>query len=179
MAINLRPGLKSFLTHISKIFEVIVFTSSDKSYANVVLDLIDPDRSLIHHRLFREHCFLYSESFYIKDLRILNRDLKNVIIIDNAPYAFGYQLENGYPIMSFTNNTRDKELAALTDYLEQLANVEDIREVNREKFKLQWLYTSSGEDFLNYCMDEEEDMHLESASTSFQQTLGSYFNKLD
>lgn len=42
------------------------------------------------------------EGVYIKDLRIIkNRNLKDVVIIDNAVYSFGFQLDNGIPILPF------------------------------------------------------------------------------
>lgn len=42
---------------MSKTFEIIAFTASHESYADVVLDEIDPDREFIKHRLYRHHCF--------------------------------------------------------------------------------------------------------------------------
>ena len=97
--INLRPYLIECLEEANKHFEVIVFTASHACYADVVLDYIDPDNSLIHHRLYRESCIMV-KGVHIKDLRILNRDLKDVVIIDNAAYSFGYQLDNGIPIIT-------------------------------------------------------------------------------
>lgn len=168
------------MKYISKIYEVIVFTSSDKSYANAVLDYIDPDHMLIHHRFFREHCILYSEDFYIKDLRIMKRNLRNVIIVDNAPYAFGYQLDNGYPIIPFINNKKDRELNVLTQYLNNIVNIEDIREANREKFKLRWLCTVDAEEFLkHYIANDGDEESLEIIKADFQKSLSSYFTKLD
>lgn len=42
------------------------------------------------------------EGVYIKDLRIIkNRNLKDMVIIDNAVYSFGFQLDNGIPILPF------------------------------------------------------------------------------
>jgi CTD small phosphatase-like protein 2 len=44
------------LRELSKYFEIIVFTASHASYANAVLDHIDPDKAYIAHRLFRDNC---------------------------------------------------------------------------------------------------------------------------
>ena len=87
---------------------MVVFTASHKFYADVVLNFLDPTRELIHHRLYREHCYQTEDGVYIKDLRIIkNRQLKDVVIIDNAVYSFGFQIDNGIPIIPFYNNKDD------------------------------------------------------------------------
>jgi CTD small phosphatase-like protein 2 len=177
MAINLRPDLRSFLSYVSKIYEVIVFTSSKKSYADAVLDYIDPTHTLIHHRLYREHCLRYSEDFYIKDLRIMNRNLKNVIIVDNAPYAFAYQLDNGYPIIPFVDNKNEEELKTLATYLELIVDSDDIREMNKEKFKLQWLCSINIEAFLKYYI-RSSDVSIETMQINLERSFSSYFGDI-
>jgi CTD small phosphatase-like protein 2 len=78
-----RPFVKEVLTAAAKKFEVIVFTASHAGYANLVLDQIDPDHSLIDHRLTRDNCIVV-DNIFIKDLRVLvNRRLSDIIIIDN------------------------------------------------------------------------------------------------
>ena len=57
-------------------------------------------------------------SLYIKDLRIIrNRRMEDMVIVDNAVYSFGFQLENGIPIIPFYNNPMDEELHHLIFYL--------------------------------------------------------------
>jgi hypothetical protein len=77
--------------------------------------------------LFREHC-TFSSGVYVKDLKRLNRDLKDVIIIDNSPLAFHFDVDNGLPISSFTDDKNDKELFKLDFILESLAQVNDVRQ---------------------------------------------------
>lgn len=125
------------LRELSQYFEIIVFTASHGCYANVVLDYLDPKEQYIHHRLFRESCVQTEEGVYVKDLRILaNRDLSNVVLVDNAAYSFGFQIENGIPILPFYYNKKDQELQHLMGYLKYLANVKDVREINRQTFGL-------------------------------------------
>ena len=65
----------------------------------------------------------------------MNRDLKNVVLVDNAAYSYILQLSNGIPILPFYDGN-DFELAALESYLEKLENCSDVREANKEYFKL-------------------------------------------
>lgn len=135
--INLRPGIKDCLKELSKHFELVVFTASHSCYANVVLDYLDPQNEYIQHRLSRENCVVTKEGLFIKDLRVLkNRDLKDILIIDNAAYSFGFQLENGIPILPFYKDKNDCELKKLTNYLLILKDAPDIRELNNEVFKM-------------------------------------------
>ena len=89
-SINVRPYCRQFLEKMSKMFEVVVFTASHSCYANVILNQLDPDGSLVAYRLFRESC-IEKDQVFIKDLRIFsNRDLKNIVIVDNATHSFAY-----------------------------------------------------------------------------------------
>lgn len=40
--INLRPHLMEALDHLKKFYQLIIFTASEKSYADSILDIIDP-----------------------------------------------------------------------------------------------------------------------------------------
>jgi CTD small phosphatase-like protein 2 len=48
----------------------------------------------------------------VKDLRKLNRDMKKVMLVDNAAYSYALQLENGIPILPFYEG-KDFELSVL------------------------------------------------------------------
>ena len=75
-----RPGVQEFLEKISKIYEIVIFTASISKYAEPLLDILDK-KKLCSFRLFREHCTLINSSF-VKDLKKLGRDLKDVVILD-------------------------------------------------------------------------------------------------
>lgn len=106
----------------------------------MVLDHLDPRHEYIQHRLFRESCVQTEEGVYVKDLRVLaNRDLKDVILVDNAAYSFGFQIDNGIPILPFYDNYNDKELKILTEYLKSMGDMKSVRETNAKTFKLRSL----------------------------------------
>lgn len=135
--VNIRPYAVEILKELSQYYEVIVFTASHSCYANVVLDYLDPEGEYIHHRLFRESCVVTEEGVHIKDLRVIgNRNIQDVILVDNAAYSFGFQIENGIPIIPFYDNKTDQELRRLIPYLKFLSTVKDPREINKQTFRM-------------------------------------------
>ena len=82
--INIRPFARECLEELSQHFEIIVFTASHFCYANAVIDHLDPENKWVSQRFFREHCFQTAEGMYIKDLRVIDRPLKDLLLIDNV-----------------------------------------------------------------------------------------------
>ena len=138
---NLRPYYKECLELANEFYEVIVFTASHHWYADVILDYIDPEKKYIQHRFYREHCIKANDNVYIKDLRVFkNRDLKDLIIVDNAVYSFGKQLSNGIPIMPFKDDKDDREFIDLMNYIKAIKDCEDLRVPNKNAFKMEKVY---------------------------------------
>jgi hypothetical protein len=97
--------------------------------------------------------------FYVKDLRIIkNVDLKDMTIIDNSVLSFAYHLDNGIPIVPFTNDMNDKELVFLTYYLSSISSAEDLRIPNKNNFKMNF--------FLNAAVVESREEKIAQNETS-------------
>ena len=125
-----RPYVDIFLSIVCDIFEVVIFTASMQEYANPILDEIDAEKK-IKYRLFRDHCIKVEKDKYIKNLNLLGRDLKNVIIIDNNPTSYILNVSNGLPISSWESCQSDNELIKLIPLLQFLSknNVVDVRPI--------------------------------------------------
>ncbi|KAI9227588.1 MAG: HAD-like domain-containing protein, partial [Piptocephalis tieghemiana] len=132
---NIRPFAETFLKKCAELFEVVVFTASQQAYADRLLNILDPGKKCIKHRLFRDSC-VFAEGNYLKDLRVLGRDLSKVIIVDNAPQAFSYQVDNGIPIQSWYDDEQDKHLLDILQFLEKIAGCDDVRPHLDERFRV-------------------------------------------
>ena len=121
-----RPGVKEFLEKLNKRFEIIIFTASISKYAGPLLDILDKNK-YCSYRLFREHCTIINTSF-VKDLKKLGRDLKDVIIVDNSPIAYILNNDNGLPILTWFDDKNDRELYKICPILEFLSLVPDVRD---------------------------------------------------
>ena len=73
---------------------------------------------------------------YLKDLTVLGRDLKQTVLVDNSPHAFGYQVDNGIPIESWFDDPHDTELLKLLQFLKTLPGCKDVRPPVRRKFRV-------------------------------------------
>ena len=121
-----RPGVKKFIEIMKDYFEIIIFTASISKYADILMNIIDPN-NYCPYRLFREHCS-YINNNYVKDLTKLGRNLKDIIIVDNSPLSYSFHPNNGLPILSWFDDYNDFELEKITPILIFLSMVDDVRE---------------------------------------------------
>ncbi|ODV63233.1 dullard-like phosphatase domain-containing protein [Ascoidea rubescens DSM 1968] len=121
-----RPGVDEFMKKVGQLYEVVVFTASVSKYGDPVIDELDIHKS-VHHRLFRESCYMY-EGNYIKNLSQIGRSLQETIIIDNSTASYIFHPQHAIPISSWFSDTHDNELLDLLPFLEDLSkeNVNDV-----------------------------------------------------
>ena len=120
-----RPYAEEFLKNVSQLFEIVIFTASISKYASPLLDILDKGKN-IKFRLYREHC-TYFNGIFIKNLKRLNRNLKDIIIVDNSPFAYAFDPENGLPIKSWYDDPDDIELKKIEPLIIFLSKVKDVR----------------------------------------------------
>ena len=121
-----RPGVDEFLSKMSNLYEIVIFTASLSQYAIPLIEQLDKNK-VCSFKLFREHCSFINNG-YTKDLKRLNRNMNDIIIVDNTPNCYFLNNDNGFPIKSWLNDINDRELIRIIPYLEFLSNVDDVRE---------------------------------------------------
>jgi Dullard-like phosphatase family protein len=168
IGINIRPHWEEALKKIKDKYHIIAFTASHDSYADSVLNFLDPKNKYFEYRLYRKNCVLCDINemkFYVKDLKIIEDayDLKDVVVIDNSVLSFAYHLDNGIPISPFYDSKTDTELLDIADFLVKYADENDIRDKLKEVYKLnQFLeilkdYSSEESEESSESLGEEEN----------------------
>lgn len=118
----------------------MVFTASEKKYADMVVDLLDPEFKFFNNVCYRHQCDLQGP-LAVKDLRslsTLHTSVSDMLILDNRLASFAYQLYNGVPILPFygsSSSAKDRELLDIQSFLKYLSNREvDITKSLRERY---------------------------------------------
>ena len=106
-----------FLQEMAKYYQIIIFTASIQRLADLILNKIDPKRTLIKHRLYRQHTIM-TPICAIKDLDRLGRPLEKTLIIDNRRQNFDRQPDNGIKCSTWTGNPNDRQLTTFKNFLQ-------------------------------------------------------------
>ena len=119
----LRPGLFQFLHRMKDICELIIFSFGTSNYIDSIIKVIERKEKFFEYILDRNHG-IYENGDCVKNLDILNRDLKNVIIIDDTYKYFKLHKENGICIKPFYGDVENDKntLTVLGNILEKIFN---------------------------------------------------------
>ena len=126
-----RPGADEFIKNLAQYYELVVYTSQLSTYAEPILDRLDPQR-LVQYRLYRDST-QYVNGKHVRDLSKLNRDLRQVLLITADQDAYSLQPENAVKLFKWTTTDggEDTTLLDLLPFLEAIVrtNVSDVRDV--------------------------------------------------
>ena len=126
--VTTRPHLREFLDLIEQLFEVFIFTSSLKEYANQIIDHIAPE--IDHsHRFCRNEC-INTDGYHVKDLRKLSRPLNRIILVDDMQSSALLQRSNLIRILPYLGDQSDTVLVQeLFPTLQSCSDAQDVRTV--------------------------------------------------
>ena len=97
----LRPGLIEFLHIIKQFYELILFSSGTCDYVDPIIKVIEKNENFFEFVLYRQHISFDEKGEYYKDLNLLNRNIRNILIVDDMKKNFKFHKENGICIKPF------------------------------------------------------------------------------
>lgn len=114
-----RPGIEALLAFLRDNCETIVWTASMHCYADAVVAEIDK-HSAVSHTISRSSSWLPHGK---KDVKLLNRDLDRVILIDNTPDAIRGNEQNSLLVEDYEGGElEDTTLYTLVSFLKNLTD---------------------------------------------------------
>lgn len=81
-------------------YELVVYTSQLPTYADPILDRLDPNRVNIQYRLYRDST-QYTRGKHVRDLAKLNRDPAKVLLLTANPDAAHLQPQNAIKVRGY------------------------------------------------------------------------------
>lgn len=135
VSVHTRPGCMNFLKAINRDFECVVFTAALPVYARPVLDRLDPTGRLIQHRLYRDSTITWKGQPFVKDMALMGRDMRRVVLVDNNPCAMLARPDNAIPILSYYDSPLDQELPKILKLLYELKDTRDVRPYLKKRFR--------------------------------------------
>ncbi len=130
-----RPYLDQFIKYAFDNFEVAIWTSATKPYAESILDNIGIEIKNLKLFYTRENCTLkYQDGIFIKNLQKLRKkkiNLSNVLIVDDNINSAVNNYSNLIPIKAFKQDDNDTELLKLISYLEKIKDEPNYRTIEK------------------------------------------------
>ncbi|KAJ0230393.1 Mitochondrial import inner membrane translocase subunit TIM50 [Hirschfeldia incana] len=114
-----RPGVDAFLEHLSKFYEIVVYSDQMEMYVGPVCEKLDPN-GYIRYKLARG-ATKYENGKHFRDLSKLNRDPKRILYVSGNAFDTSLQPENCVPIKPYKLESDDTALVDLIPFLEYVA----------------------------------------------------------
>jgi TFIIF-interacting CTD phosphatase-like protein len=139
-----RPFLDAFIAKITDWFDVAIWTSSSKAYAEAVIPHIFPAPALLIFAWSRSKCTLhydyeYEEYFWRKNLnkvkRPFSRSLEQILVIDDSPKKLDSHYGNLISVLPFEGSMQDTELRDILPFLEWIRSVPNVRVIEKRYWR--------------------------------------------
>ena len=135
-----RPGLDKFLQEMSEVFDIVIYTTAVREYAETVISELGI-KKYVSRLFYRNQIGSEIPISTLKDLSLVGADMKRMILIDDARRNTTRYSDNSILLPPFKGNQKDKWLSLLRPFLQKIVEYEDVRSV--------------GKRFNTYMMDNE------------------------
>ena len=113
-----RPGLSSFISRMSKQYELVIFSMGESGTVQEVCEALDPNMQMIQGRFGRENTVMKNGK-YVKDLSYINRPVKDIIYIDFSDECIDFHKDNAIILKKFEGQEDDRDLIDLIPFLDR------------------------------------------------------------
>ena len=122
--VKVRYGTEDFLEYIHKFCEVIIVSTSEIEYSEIVINSLDKNKGLINNRI-------YSHNYKDLDLSKINRNISKTIFICHEDNFLNAPKSNVIKLKEFDGDENDKELMKMNEEFKNIENIEidDIRNI--------------------------------------------------
>ena len=141
-----RPGVNEFVEYCFEHFDVAIWTSSNRLYADAIVNFLIPDPSKLQFVWARERCtqrfiaetYEYTHLKVFKKLKDQGYSLDLIIGIDDSPEKYVRNYGNLVKVNPYFGEETDNELSLLTRYLEILKQVPNVRKIEKRNWRGQF-----------------------------------------
>ncbi|WP_222434816.1 HAD family hydrolase [Blastopirellula retiformator] len=141
--VYLRPGLHEFLQACARRYRLAVWSSAGADYLAIVRAHgfpagIELEFIWSGQRCVRRYDPEWRETYDVKDLRKVKRrgyDLARTLIVDDTPKKCERNYGNAIYVPEFRGDPADDALPRLSAYLETLADVSDVRRLEKRRWR--------------------------------------------
>ena len=138
-----RPGVENFLSQCFDWFTVGIWTTATEPYAAEVLRNICPEPDRLAFVWCRERCTTaynheWQRGYFVKDIKKLRRKdrrIEDIIVVDDSPEVVSRNYGNAVIVTPYDGSPLDDELPQLLRYLEYLGNLDDVRSVDKRRWR--------------------------------------------
>lgn len=141
-----RPYVHEFIAAVLGSYELAVWTAADHIYAATIVAELFP-RDSVQFILSRQHCipahnWETREDHWIKDIKRLRRKgyaTDSILVVDDTASGYSRSYGNLVVVQGFVGDANDDELKYLSQYLERLTTVQNVRAIEKRNWRLQVL----------------------------------------
>ena len=138
-----RPYLEKFLNICAENYDIAIWTSSSKLYAEAILAEIMPSNLELKFVFSREQCtlrfneldFKYSYTKNLKKVKKRGYKLENILMVDDTPRKLEKNYGNLIIIKEYSGDIDDNELKILSKYLKSIVKKENFRTIEKRYWR--------------------------------------------
>ena len=122
--VKVRFGCESFINYINNFCEVIIVSTSEVEYSEIIIDNLNKNNCLINHRII-------TDNYKDLDLSKINRDIKKTFFICHKENFLNAPKSNIIKLKEFNGEEEDKIFVKLYEEFKKIEGnkIDDIRNI--------------------------------------------------